>query len=92
MNRRQVNLLSAYRAIDPAMKELGTHRGRPVIWTFTDSGRMRGPRRHVVVLQANGDPGDLPATWEDAFEFDGDLPAAGVRAIVSGWLSWAIRS
>ena len=63
MNEAQKRLIESYRRIDPELLELGTYRGRPVIYTYLTSFYQEG-NRHVVVVQKNGDPGDMPLNWE----------------------------
>ena len=103
VNRQQKHLIDAYNDIDAGNELLGYHHGRPVVWTFTtrrDHGYPHA-RRHVVIIQRNGLPGDLPEhTWQERFTFL-DRASAGlsaqtrrqrVRNIVNDWLSWSTRS
>lgn len=87
-------LLEHYQQIDPDLRVLGAHRGRPVIWTHTNRMRYRTTKtkRHVVVLGKGGEPFDLPKEWEEHFVFGGSFPKARVRRIIDDWMSWSIRA
>jgi len=65
INDRQRALIRHYALVDDGVQLLGYHRRRPVLYTYTDPpGQFRGEHRHVVVIQRNGEPGDLPIEIE----------------------------
>lgn len=108
INAHQRQAIIHHNVVDPGCELLGYHRGRPVIWTYIVRPNGRGSesappdllKRHVVVLQRNGLPGDLSENWEDGWvhlgvpgSHDGLISRRKrVTAIIEDWLSWSIRS
>lgn len=102
VNRAQVRLITGYNMIDPGCELLGYHYGRPVVWSFLSRYRdVKYERRHVIVIQRNGDPGAPPANWQDNFYFLPEAAGSGarfasrrqrVRDIIDDYMSWSTRS
>jgi len=94
LNARQKRLMEGYKNIDPSCTIIGTWRGNPVVYTRTSMWRDTRNMQHVIILRANGEPGDLPRNWEDNSEHFVVNPAckkAAVYAAIRRWEAQVIR-
>lgn len=102
INANQRHLLIHYNVVDPGCELLGYHSGRPVVWTYfvRPSIHSTQARRHVIIVQRNGLPGDLPSNWEDNWHHldHGSSHASlitkrkRVTSIIEDWFTWSTGS
>lgn len=96
INRKQSFYLQNILEIDPDAQLFGWYRGKPLFWAYGSAlaanRRLSDSKRQVWMVNKEGEPCDLPKTWEDQAVEHLILLDHSDRRIIQDCMSWMITS